>query len=80
VFGYDMLTTAAEEAKTRSRLAARDPAVAWHFYGVVHHDHAGADGMVPYTQLGTDAPVAHAFQSLGMKWIGAAISPRSPAS
>jgi len=36
--------------------------------------------MVPYTQLGTDAPVAHAFQALGMKWIGAAISATAIAS
>jgi APA family basic amino acid/polyamine antiporter len=37
-------------------------------------------GMVSYTQLGNDAPVANAFQALGMKWIGAAISATAIAS
>ena len=36
--------------------------------------------MVPYTQLGNEAPVAQAFQALGMKWIGAAISATAIAS
>ena len=81
VFGYDTLTTAAEEAKNPQRDLPRaillSLGVSMTLYITIT---LVLTGMVPYTQLGNDAPVAHAFQALGMKWIGAAISATAIAS
>ena len=81
VFGYDTLTTAAEEAKNPQRDLPRaillSLGVSMTLYIAIT---LVLTGMVPYTQLGNDAPVSHAFQSLGMKWIGAAISATAIAS
>ncbi|MBS0584117.1 MAG: amino acid permease [Proteobacteria bacterium] len=81
VFGYDTLTTAAEESKNPQRDLPRavllSLAVSMTLYIAIT---LVITGMVPYTQLGNDAPIANAFQSLGMKWIGAAISATAVAS
>jgi len=81
VFGYDTLTTAAEEAKNPQRDLPRaillSLGVSMALYITIT---LVLTGMVSYTQLGNDAPVAHAFQALGMKWIGAAISATAIAS
>lgn len=81
VFGYDTLTTAAEEARNPQRDLPRaillSLGVSMALYITIT---LVLTGMVPYTQLSGDAPVAHAFQALGMKWIGAAISATAIAS
>ena len=81
VFGYDTLTTAAEEAKNPERDLPRaillSLGISMALYITIT---LVLTGMVPYTQLGNDAPVANAFQALGMKWIGAAISATAIAS
>jgi len=81
VFGYDTLTTAAEEAKNPQRDLPRaillSLGVSMALYITIT---LVLTGMVPYTQLGNEAPVAQAFQALGMKWIGAAISATAIAS
>jgi APA family basic amino acid/polyamine antiporter len=81
VFGYDTLTTAAEEAKDPQRDLPRaillSLGVSMTLYIAIT---LVLTGMVPYTALGNDAPVAQAFQALGMKWIGAAISATAVAS
>ncbi|WP_395679896.1 amino acid permease [Dokdonella sp.] len=81
VFGYDTLTTAAEEAKDPQRDLPRaillSLGVSMALYITIT---LVLTGMVSYTQLGNDAPVAQAFQALGMKWIGAAISATAVAS
>jgi APA family basic amino acid/polyamine antiporter len=81
VFGYDTLTTAAEEAKNPQRDLPRaillSLGVSMALYITIT---LVLTGMVSYTQLGNDAPVAQAFQLLGMKWIGAAISATAVAS
>jgi len=81
VFGYDTLTTAAEEAKNPQRDLPRAILLSLGISMVLYITITLVlTGMVPYTQLGNDAPVAHAFQALGMKWIGAAISATAIAS
>jgi basic amino acid/polyamine antiporter, APA family len=81
VFGYDTLTTAAEEAKNPQRDLPRaillSLGVSMTLYIAIT---LVLTGMVPYAQLGNEAPVAQAFQALGMKWIGAAISVTAIAS
>ena len=81
VFGYDTLTTAAEEAKNPQpdlpRAILLSLGVSMALYITIT---LVLTGMVSYTQLGNDAPVAQAFQLLGMKWIGAAISATAVAS
>ena len=81
VFGYDTLTTAAEEAKNPQRDLPRaillSLGISMALYITIT---LVLTGMVPYTQLGNEAPVAQAFQALGMKWIGAAISATAIAS
>ncbi|HEV7490840.1 MAG TPA: amino acid permease [Rhodanobacteraceae bacterium] len=75
VFGYDTLTTAAEEAKNPQRDLPRavllSLGVSMAFYLAVS---MVLTGMVPYANLNTDAPVADAFKSVGLNWISAAIS------
>ncbi len=81
VFGYDTLTTAAEEAKNPQRDLPRAILLSLGLSMVLYIAITLViTGMVSYTQLGNDAPVSHAFQALGMKWIGAAISATAVAS
>jgi len=81
VFGYDTLTTAAEESKNPQRDLPRaillSLGISMALYIAIT---LVLTGMVPYTHLGNDAPVANAFQALGMKWIGIAISATAIAS
>ena len=81
VFGYDTLTTAAEEAKNPQRDLPRAILLSLGISMVLYITITLVlTGMVRYTDLGNDAPVAQAFQALGMKWIGAAISATAVAS
>ena len=81
VFGYDTLTTAAEEAKNPQRDLPRAILLSLGISMVLYIAMTLVlTGMVPYAQLGNDAPVSEAFQARGMKWIGAAISATAIAS
>ncbi len=75
VFGYDTLTTAAEEAKNPQRDLPRavllSLAIAMALYLAVS---LVLTGMVPYASLDNAAPVAGAFQALGLHWVMIAIS------
>ena len=75
VFGYDTLTTAAEEAKNPQRDLPRavllSLAIAMALYLAVS---LVLTGMVPYATLDNAAPVAGAFQALGLHWVMIAIS------
>jgi APA family basic amino acid/polyamine antiporter len=70
VFGYDTLTTAAEEAKQPQRDLPRavvlSLAVAMVLYIAVS---MVLTGIVPYSQLGGDASVSQAFASRGLHWV-----------
>ncbi|ALN62558.1 amino acid permease family protein [Lysobacter antibioticus] len=75
VFGYDTLTTAAEESKNPQRDLPRavllSLGVSMALYLAVS---LVLTGIAPYTTLGGDAPVSEAFTRLGLPWIAAAIS------
>lgn len=75
VFGYDTLTTAAEEAKNPQRDLPRavllSLGVSMAMYLVVS---LVLTGIAHYSTLNTDAPVANAFKGLGLNWIASAIS------
>lgn len=75
VFGYDTLTTAAEEAKNPQRDLPRavvlSLAIAMVLYIAVSFV---LTGIVPYTQLGGDASVSEAFASRGLHWVSIAIA------
>jgi APA family basic amino acid/polyamine antiporter len=75
VFGYDTLTTAAEESKNPQRDLPRavllSLGVSMAFYLAVS---LILTGMVHYEHLNTDAPVADAFKARGLGWIAAIIS------
>lgn len=75
VFGYDTLTTAAEEAKNPQRDLPRavllSLAIALCLYVAMS---LVLTGMVPYTELNHPAPVAYVFKSVGLPWITFAIS------
>jgi APA family basic amino acid/polyamine antiporter len=75
VFGYDTLTTAAEESKNPQRDLPRavllSLGVSMMFYLAVS---LILTGMVPYANLNTDAPVADAFKARGLGWISVIIS------
>ncbi|HET6805136.1 MAG TPA: amino acid permease [Frateuria sp.] len=75
VFGYDTLTTAAEEAKQPQRDLPRavllSLAVSMVLYLAVS---LVLTGMVPYTQLDSPAPVDAAFKALGLHWVRGIIS------
>jgi basic amino acid/polyamine antiporter, APA family len=70
VFGYDTLTTAAEEAKNPQRDLPRavllSLAVAMALYIAVS---LVLTGIVPYTSLGGEASVSDAFNAIGLPWI-----------
>jgi APA family basic amino acid/polyamine antiporter len=75
VFGYDTLTTAAEESKNPQRDLPRavvlSLAIAMVLYIAVSFV---LTGIVPYTQLGGDASVSEAFASRGLHWVSIAIA------
>ena len=74
-FGYDTLTTAAEEARNPQRDLPRavlaSLAISMTLYIVISFV---LTGMVPYTQLGGGAPVSDAFAARGLGWIGVAVA------
>jgi APA family basic amino acid/polyamine antiporter len=75
VFGYDTLTTAAEESKNPQRDLPRavllSLGVSMTLYLAVS---MVLTGIAHYPTLNTDAPVADAFKALGLHWISVAIS------
>jgi len=75
VFGYDTLTTAAEESTRPQRDLPRavllSLAVSMVLYVLVS---LVLTGMVPYTQLAGPAPVDAAFKALGLDWVRGIIS------
>lgn len=75
VFGYDTLTTAAEESKNPQRdlpLAVLiSLGVALTLYIIMS---LVLTGIVPYQTLNNSAPVAGAFDQLGLPWVKLAIS------
>jgi APA family basic amino acid/polyamine antiporter len=75
VFGYDTLTTAAEESRNPQRDLPRavllSLAVSMALYLAVS---LVLTGMVPYTELAGAAPVDAAFKALGLDWVRGIIS------
>ena len=75
VFGYDTLTTAAEESNNPQRDLPRavllSLAVSMVLYVLVS---MVLTGMVPYQQLAGPAPVDAAFKALGLHWVRGIIS------
>jgi len=75
VFGYDTLTTAAEESKNPQRdlplAVLLSLGVSMTLYLAVS---LVLTGIAHYPTLNTDAPVADAFKALGLHWISVAIS------
>ncbi|KAG9612453.1 hypothetical protein KCV01_g1870, partial [Aureobasidium melanogenum] len=75
VFGYDTLTTAAEEAKNPQRDLPRavmlSLIVAMVLYIAVS---LVLTGIVPYSRLSGDASVSDAFNAIGLPWIGNVIA------
>jgi basic amino acid/polyamine antiporter, APA family len=69
-FGYDTLTTAAEEARNPQRDLPRavllSLAVSMALYLAVS---LVLTGMVPYAQLNSPAPVDAAFRAIGLNWV-----------
>lgn len=75
VFGYDTLTTAAEESKNPQRDLPRAVLLSLGVSMVLYLAVSLVlTGIAPYTTLGGDAPVSEAFTRLGLPWIAAAIS------
>ncbi len=75
VFGYDTLTTAAEEARNPQRDLPRavliSLAVALALYIAMS---LVLTGIAPYRTLDSPAPVAKAFEALGLPWIAFIVS------
>lgn len=75
VFGYDTLTTAAEESKNPQRDLPRavllSLGVSMALYLTIS---LVLTGIANYTTLGNEAPVANAFKALGLHWVMVAIS------
>jgi len=75
VFGYDTLTTAAEEAKHPQRDLPRavllSLAIAMVLYIAVS---LVLTGITPYSHLGGDASVSEAFESIGLHWLSITIA------
>ncbi|HEY0180870.1 MAG TPA: amino acid permease [Dokdonella sp.] len=75
VFGYDTLTTAAEESKDPQRDLPRAVLLSLGVSMVLYLAVSLVlTGIAHYTTLNTDAPVADAFTRLGLPWIAAAIA------
>jgi basic amino acid/polyamine antiporter, APA family len=75
VFGYDTLTTAAEEARNPQRDLPRAVLLSLGVSMVLYLTISMVlTGVAPYRTLGNDAPVANAFQALGLTWVRVAIS------
>ena len=75
VFGYDTLTTAAEESKNPQRDLPRAVLLSLGLSMTLYLAISLVlTGIAHYSTLGTDAPVADAFKNLGMPWISVAIS------
>ncbi|MCI1710594.1 MAG: amino acid permease [Chiayiivirga sp.] len=75
VFGYDTLTTAAEEARNPQRDLPRavllSLAISMALYLTIS---MVLTGVAHYSTLNNDAPVANAFGALGLTWVRIAIS------
>ena len=75
VFGYDTLTTAAEEAKNPQRDLPRaillSLGISMALYLTIS---MVLTGVAHYSTLNNDAPVANAFGALGLTWVSMAIS------
>lgn len=75
VFGYDTLTTAAEEAKNPQRDLPRAVVIS---LGLAMLLYAAMclvlTGIVPSVSLNNAAPVANAFQAIGLRWVMVAVS------
>lgn len=75
VFGYDTLTTAAEEAKDPQRDLPRaillSLGISMALYLTIS---LVLTGVAHYSTLDNEAPVAHAFGSIGLTWVSVAIS------
>jgi APA family basic amino acid/polyamine antiporter len=75
VFGYDTLTTAAEEAKDPQRdlpwAVVLSLAIAMVLYLALS---LVLTGIVPAATLNNAAPVANAFQAIGLSWVMVAVS------
>jgi APA family basic amino acid/polyamine antiporter len=75
VFGYDTLTTAAEESTNPQRDLPRaillSLGVSMAMYIAIS---LVLTGIAHYSTLDNDAPVANAFNAIGLHWVGAAVS------
>ena len=75
VFGYDTLTTAAEESKNPQRDLPRavllSLGISMTMYLAVS---LVLTGIAQYTTLNTPAPVADAFEGLGLRWVALTVS------
>lgn len=75
VFGYDTITTAAEEARHPQRDLPRavllSLAIALALYVAVS---LVLTGMVPYQKLGGDASISDAFKERGLAWTGVVVA------
>lgn len=75
VFGYDTLTTAAEESKQPQRDLPRAVLLSLGISMLLYVAIALIlTGMVPYATLDNAAPVANAFAARGLPWVAIAIS------
>ena len=75
VFGYDTLTTAAEEAKNPQRDLPRAVLISLGVSMALYLTISFVlTGVAHYSTLNNDAPVANAFGALGLTWVRIAIS------
>ncbi|SDR05678.1 amino acid permease [Pseudoxanthomonas sp. CF125] len=75
VFGYEMMTTAAEEAINPQRDLPRAVILSLSIAMILYFAICLVlTGIVPYTTLDNDAPVAHAFTAIGQPKVMIAIS------
>ncbi|MEP6906666.1 MAG: amino acid permease [Pseudoxanthomonas sp.] len=75
VFGYDTLTTAAEEARNPQRDLPRAILLSLGLSMALYLTISFIlTGIAHYSTLGNDAPVANAFSALGLPWVSVAIS------
>ena len=75
VFGYDTLTTAAEESKNPQRDLPRAVLLSLGISMVMYLAVSMVlTGIAHYSTLNTDAPVADAFKGLGLHWVALTVS------